>query len=324
MKTAWVITDGSAGMENQALGLAQGLAERVEIKRIKLRQPWLALAPFLRIGLTHCLADSSDALSPPWPDLIVSCGRRSILPTLMVKKLSKGRTKSIYLQNPKIASSNFDVVVCPAHDNLTGGNVLQMIGAPHHITQSDLENGRQQFSSVFGQFSTPRVGVFIGGPNRAYTFDDEVIASIVAELQAFQKQSQISLLITPSRRTPESAKRYLVDSFSNNPSVYVWDFQGSNPYFGILATADAFVVTCDSVSMVSELCSTDKPVYVIDLPGGNAKFNKFHKLMREIGRTELFNPNIDIRSVSTYKPLQEMDALIAQCKAALKRISQEK
>lgn len=313
MKNAWVITDGSAGMENQALGLAKGLTEKVEIKRIKLRQPWLFLAPFLRIGLEYCLSPNSDPLTPPWPDLIVACGRRSILPTLMVKKLSNGHTKTIYLQNPKISTSHFDVVVCPAHDNLSGNNVIQMVGAPHLVNPKALTEGEKAFGKIFDKLKSPRVGVLIGGPNRAYKFDEAIAINIIKDLKRFQAQTKASLLITPSRRTPPAIKQLFLDSFNNDKNTYIWDFKGANPYFGILAISDAFIVTCDSVSMISELCSTTKPVYIISLPGGNKKFNRFHSLLRKIGRTLKFTPNSDPKNLSAFKPIQEMNDLIQEC-----------
>ena len=66
------------------------------------------------------------------------------------------------------------------------------------------------------------------------------------------------------------------------PSV-VWDGQGDNPYFGYLALADVIIVTCDSVSMISEACSTGKPVYLVALEGDSARFRKFHEALLQAG-----------------------------------------
>ena len=73
----------------------------------------------------------------------------------------------------------------------------------------------------------------------------------------------------------------------------VWDGTGENPYFAYLALADAFLVTADSVSMISEAAATGKPVHILDLAGGDAKFARFHAAMRQAGITRPFAGRIE-------------------------------
>ena len=109
-------------------------------------------------------------------------------------------------------------------------------------------------------------------------------------------------MITPSRRTGQENLEILKDSLRNSP-VYLWDETGDNPYYGMLGLADAVVVTCDSVNMVSEACSTGKPVMVIDLPGGSDKFRRFHQALRDDGMIRPFNGHIESWK---YPPLEDM------------------
>ena len=73
----------------------------------------------------------------------------------------------------------------------------------------------------------------------------------------------------------------------------IWDGTGDNPYYAYLAIADALLVTADSVSMVSEAAATGKPVHILELDGGDAKFARFHAAMREAGITRSFAGRIE-------------------------------
>ena len=95
---------------------------------------------------------------------------------------------------------------------------------------------------------------------------------------------------------------------SRNQPAYIWDGHGANPYYGMLALADAIIVTCDSVNMVSEACTTGKPVYVIDLPGGSDKFRRFHQAMRDDGLTRPFADRLEMWN---YPPLNDVE-LVAE------------
>lgn len=306
-KSAWVITDGSAGMENQAWGLAEALGYKVEIKRIQLRQPWLALAPFFRCFKGSCLSEKSDSLTPPYPDLVMACGRRSILPALWLKEQNPDRTKLVYLQDPKISSRHFDAVVCPLHDHYEGPNVIQMDGAPHRITAENLDKGIKEFTSLFASFTRPVVGVLIGGPNRTYSLDTTIAENLCDQLIALHTTQNIDLVVTPSRRTPDD----VIDVFQKKlgayrDHIYFWNREGSNPYFGILALSDALLFTCDSVSMASEAASTDKPCYFLSLPGGNKKFRFFQNRLIKAGRAQWFDGSIDFTPAKPWDDTEEV------------------
>ena len=274
--TCWVVTDGKAGMENQCLGLAEALGLNPIVKRIKLRKPWKQLTPFLRHGLGMAFSRKGDPIAPPWPDLLIATGRASVPASLYVRRMSaKNGGKpciTIQIQNPVIAPSRFDLVVVPRHDSLTGKNVMTTRGSLHRVTPELLKREAEKF--------LPKV------------------ADQLADLAGREG----SLMITPSRRTGQENLEILKDSLRNSP-VYLWDETGDNPYYGMLGLADAVVVTCDSVNMVSEACSTGKPVMVIDLPGGSDKFRRFHQALRDDGMIRPFNGHIESWK---YPPLEDM------------------
>ncbi len=314
-KLCWVLTDGSAGMENQAWGLGESLGYNVIIKRISLRQPWRLLSPYFQLYLKHCLKKTSF-IHPPWPDLIIACGRQSVLPALHIKRISRENTISIYLQDPKISPKNFDIVLCPKHDKLQGPNVIRMIGAPHRVTKKQLEENHKKFEPVFSKYPGPRYSILIGGSNKVYTLSENTAVKIATKLKALQKKDAASLLITFSRRTSPEVISSFYYVFKNIPNVYIWNFKGENPYFALLSWGDAILLTCDSVSMISEVCSTAKPVHLIRLPGTGRKFNLFHESLLKMNRIKWFNGHVD---TSLVKPFDETANITKQIKFLLNK-----
>ena len=118
-------------------------------------------------------------------------------------------------------------------------------------------------------------------------------------------------MITPSRRTGAENLTILQDALRDTPS-YIWDGQGDNPYYGMLGLTDAILVTADSVNMVSEACTTGKPVHVIDLPGGSDKFRRFHQAMHEDGFTRSFMGHLESWSVPPLDDVQRVAARIRE------------
>lgn len=308
----WVVTDGKPGMENQALGLAESLTSNIIVKRTDLRWPWKQLTPYFRIGLSACFSQRGDSLTPPWPQVLIASGRQSILPALYVKQASNNKTVTIYIQNPGISPSYFDAVIAPQHDNLTGPNVIVTQGALHRVTTSRLEEDKK----IFGEFAAlpqPRLAVMIGGTNRAFQFDQQVAETLALQLQHLQQKYKASLLISPSRRTDAQNINRLKSTLGEN-QVYFWDGKGENPYFAMLAWADAIMVTCDSVSMISEACSTSKPVYLYRLPGGDPKFSRFLDDIIESGRAKWLGSSLDL---TPHTPLNETNLVAHRLKNLL-------
>lgn len=283
--SCWVITEGMAGTENQCLGIADQLNITPEIKRIKLRSPWKQLTPYFRIGQQHAFAKNSDDLSPPWPDIVIASGRKSIPAALHIKKASKGKTLIVQVQDPRISAAHFDLVVVPQHDPTRGANVITTTGALHRVTAERLKKE----AAIFPDLHNPGhqyISVLIGGNSKAHSISEDGMHLLVTSLNTLSKTYR--LLITASRRTPPDCLKILQDAMHVNPHAYLWDGAGDNPYFAFLEYADYIMVTEDSVSMTSEAISTGKPVYTIPMDGGAPRLNKFHTLLQTQGYTRIF------------------------------------
>ena len=286
-KSAWVLTEGMAGTVTQAVGLAEAVGLPFTEKTVALQPPWCWLPPrFWPPGVLGVAYDDGT-LSPPWPGLVISCGRKAIGPAREIKRRSGGRSFTVHVQDPHVPSQAFDVIVVARHDRLSGPNVIDTKGALHRVTAERLREAGAEYAAALAGLPRPFTTVLVGGPNRVYRVTPEIIGDFAARLAAFARDTGGTLLVTPSRRTGAANEAVLREMLRDSGAL-IWDGTGGNPYFGYLALADHIVVTCDSVSMVSEACATGKPVYVYDLPGGSAKFRRFHDLLRSEGITRPF------------------------------------
>lgn len=278
-------------MANQVLGLAEAVGWPFIEKRLAVRSPWRHLAPNLWFQPLSALAPDGDRLSPPWPDLVIACGRNAVAPALAAKRASGGRTLWVQIQDPRFARGKADLLVVPSHDAARGENVITTLGAVHRVTPARLAAEALRFIAVFAALPRPRVAVLIGGDNRVYRFSAEGFAAFADQLAGLAHRG-FGLMVTPSRRTGPAAETLLRARLQGLPA-FVWDGTGENPYFGMLGLADAAIVTADSVSMVSEAAATGKPVHVVPLEGGSAKFDRFHQAMTQAGISRPFRGEIE-------------------------------
>ncbi len=295
----WIVTEGMAGTENQCLGVAEALGVDPVVKRVTLNNPWKSFSPYL--GL-ECACTFDPKFEGPWPDLLLASGRKSIAASRYIKKKSGSKTFTVQIQDPRIAPENFDLVAVPEHDPTRGPNVVITHAAPNRITGYKLERAKTDFASVFAMMASPRVAVMIGGNSKAHTMTDYGMEKFGAQLA----QLNASLMITASRRTTDAQKNAFLKGLGNHPH-YFWDGSGENPYFGMLAWADAILVTADSVSMLGDAATTGKPVYMVAMDGGTPRFDKFHRHLQALGVIRPFEGRLEHW---TYEPLRD-SAMVA-------------
>lgn len=300
--TIWAVHDGKVGMANQTLGLAEAVAPVLQAtvveKSLVLRAPWRWLPPHAWLAPLAAIDPRGDRLTPPWPDMLIACGRLVAAPARAAKRASSGQIFWIQVQDPGFASGDVDLIVMPRHDGDGGANAFVTLGAVHRVTATRLADGARRFGPLLAHLKRPLIAVLLGGDNRVYRLTAARMVTLIGQLAALAKRGY-GLAITTSRRSGAGVATQLRQAL---PDAFVWSGDGDNPYFGLLALADAVIVTADSVNMVSEAATTGKPVYVVELEGGSAKFARFHAAMREANATRPFNGIIERWS---YAPLND-------------------
>ncbi len=309
---AWALHDGKAGMASQSLGLAEATGFSFVEKRLSVHPPWRWLPPRLWAAPLRAVSCDGAPLAPPWPDLVVACGRNSAMPALAVRRASGGICIAVQIQDPRVGSSEFDLMLVPAHDRLRGRDVLVTTGAIHRVTPARLAAERRRFP-LLETLPRPIVGVLIGGSNRAYRLSLHRLGEIADRIAASVRETGGSVLVTPSRRTGTAGIALMRERLAEVPAV-IWDGSGDNPYYAYLAIADTLLVTADSVSMVSEAAATGKPLYILDLGAGDRKFSRFHANLHAAGITRPFTGRFDTWS---YTPPDDTARAGAAVRAAV-------
>lgn len=268
-----IITNGAAGADAPALGLAQAMGAEPIVKHVALKQPYLLLAPYGP-------APKREIGGAPWPELIIGVTRQAVPVMRAIKRAAGGRAFTLFLQNPRTPLSWFDLVWAPSHDQLHGPNVIETPTAPHRMSAERLAEGAAALAPRLANLPSPRIAVLIGGPNKAFQFTAADAQRLTQNLDALAPNG--AFLVTMSRRTPPDVAA-LITFWTKTRHGLVWTGQGVAP---LLGAADAIVVTADSINMATEAVSTGKPVYIAELPGEPGKFALFHEALHKAGATK--------------------------------------
>ena len=299
--SCWILSDGTIGMEVQCIALAEALGFEYDKKHINpywLNRIFPSLAQLPGIPLATNLKQVTSQSSP---DILITCGRRHSGASIALKRISKGTTYTIHIQDPKINSKHFDLLVIPEHDRPRAPNIILSNGSLTRITQSILYKEAQLIKQEVKSLIGKKIAVNIGGDTKDNKVDDETIKKLISSLKQFSAETKCSLMITTTNRTSEPLKKSLT-CLAKNPNIILWTGEGRNPYVGFLGLADAIIVTSDSINMISEACSTGKPVNIFPLGKNSKKRERFIRSLEKMGLVKYFNG--EYRSW-TYEPLNE-------------------
>ncbi|AQR62812.1 nucleoside-diphosphate sugar epimerase [Brevundimonas sp. LM2] len=306
-----VVTDGRAGIENQALGLAEAVARLTPTEIAVRRVRWRPTFDWLPVALkTPALLDpAGDAPFPtdndPWPDLWIATGRASLPLSLRARARSGGRTFVVQTQDPGLDPGRFDLVVAPAHDRLGGPNVVSITGSPNRITPQRLGEAAAAFAGRLAPLPRPHVAMLIGGRSKAFDLTEAHALALADRIATAVAAVGGSILLTFSRRTPDAARSAMTARLADLPG-WIWDDTGPNPLFAFLQTADHILVTEDSANMAAEAATTGRPVHLLPMIARKAP-GKFARLQADLTARGAVRPFDGSLEPWTYPPLAETD-----------------
>lgn len=299
----------------------------------------IGLSAILEADSRHIASIARDNFEKEGLLLVVASGRDTVSIAASIKRLAPQNVFLIQIQHPRSRLDRFDLVVTPQHDYhaLTpqgqqevprvfrrwitpreppGRNVVLTLGALHTADSTALRIAASEWHDELAPLPKPLIVVNIGGPTRHCRYGADLAIQLAGSLQNVLPSCG-SVRISFSRRTPQKVSDIILRELGDDPKVYVWDGEGSNPHMGHLAWADAFVITADSISMLSEACSTGKPVYVIGAERCTWKFSAFHRMLRERGLVRPFTGLEDVSKFWSYPPLNDAAEVARRVRDAL-------
>jgi uncharacterized protein len=313
----WCVADGRAGILNQVRALAAALGEPERAAKLRHfesdahRSEPLILQPkgyqlLLRADLwpapmAALPEEQREQLAPPWPDVWLAAGRRSIPYSRMMRELSEEETLVVQTQDPRGDLDPFDLVIPPEHDGLTGPNVFPILGPPTWFSQARVADARTRFSHLLDQ-QGQKVLVSLGGNSRTHRMTEAVIERIEKVLKSIASGRR--LWITVSRRTPEDARDRFRRLAAAVDAVF-WENEerdGPNPYVAFLSLCDVALVTEDSANLIADPAFFGKPIHMLRLIGQSERFDRLHDGFIDRSAARWFNGD---PSTWTYPPVRE-------------------
>ena len=304
-----LLTEGLHGMISQVEGLAKALDLDYFHEKIELNSPWNLVPPSLTPKKKFIF---KNQINKDY-DVIISCGRKSVIPSIVLKKNSNKKIVNIHIQNPKVSLVNFDIVVAPDHDSIDGPNVLISKGAIHYLTLDEIHKAKDYLISKI-ENQKDVVTLILGGPTKYYNYDNESMIHIFSKVNKQILEKNMQLIIIPSNRTPEKIIQFAKEYFNKNRLII--DNVDKQAYLSSLALAKYIIVTCDSSSMISEAALTGKPVYVAMIPAirNDKRFKKFRDLLESMNIIRKLEDDLDTWS---YEKLDETNRIAKQIKEKL-------
>jgi mitochondrial fission protein ELM1 len=271
----WVLECHRAGDRAQTLGLAHALGWPFELKRIANR--WYEFFPNMLLEGTLLGVDRarSTPLQPPWPDLVISAGRMNENVAKWIRRQSGGRTRIVLVGRGWTRPGTVDLMIATPQYRLKPHPHLLLNELPLYILDpGKQERAAERWAPRWSELPRPWIAVLVGGSSGPYLFDAATAARLGREASAVARECGGSLLITTSSRTRPTVVPALREAVDAPVFLHEWRRgEPDNPYPALLALADRFIVTGDSMSMLAEAAGTLKPVEIFEFGSALAPMN---------------------------------------------------
>ena len=308
---ALLLTQGMHGMVSQVEGLAKALGLSYKHQKIELKSFWNLIPPKIS-PISENLVKNKFVCDCK---VIISCGRKSVIPSIALKTRLGNQIFNIHVQDPKVSFEHFDLIVSPEHDNLKGENIINTIGAIHYLNKKEI-NENSKYLGIEKDKRRELVAFIIGGPNKYYNYSEKQIHELFNKVKTLFTPDKFKIIVIPSYRTPENILKIAYNTFSINHHVV--KTIDKKAYLSALAISNYIVVTCDSTSMISEAAMTGKPFYIAIMKSFKltGRFKKFYSQLKDLGITRELEDRVESWS---YNSLNEVNRIAPIVKAKMKK-----
>ena len=304
-----LLTQGMHGMISQVEGLAKALDLDYTHHTVELNNFWKLLPP----KITPISQKVFKKIDAEEFDVIISCGRKSVVPSIYLKKKSSKKIINIHIQDPKVNLDNFSYVIAPEHDQLNGENVLSTKGAMHYLTKKEINDNTDYLKNRL-QLGKEYFLLILGGPTKHYDYSHDNILNIFNLFNDLVKKNNLQGIVIPSMRTPKNIIELSKYKLSENSLVV--ETVDKKAYLSALSLAKYISVTCDSTSMISEAALTGKPIYIGEIPAkrNDRRIQKFKELFYRLNIIKKLETKLETWD---YEILNETSRIASEIKKQL-------
>ena len=304
-----LLTEGMHGMISQVEGLAKALDIEFIHEKIEIDNFWKLIPPKLTPIKDFVFKNKIEKNF----NIVISCGRKSVIPSIFLKRKFKNKIMNIHIQDPKVSLKNFDFIVAPEHDSLKGQNVLTSKGAIHYLKENELNENVNYLKNRIKKEKI--ISLIVGGPNKYYDYNEQIVNEIFLKIKTNFIEKNFQLIFIPSMRTPKKIIDLAKNYFDKN-QIIITEVD-KKAYLSSLKLSNYIVVTCDSTSMISESAITGKPIYVAQMTPikKNKRFTKFFELFKSLNIIKDLSNSVENWS---YEKLNETDRISRYIKEKIK------
>ena len=304
-----LLTQGMHGMISQVEGLAKALDLDFVHHKVELNSFWKLIPP----KITPISERVFKKINAEDYDVIISCGRKSVIPSIYLKNNSSKKIINIHIQDPKVNLNNFSYVIAPEHDGLSGKNVFLTKGALHYLTKKEIEDHTDYLRNRLNTEKKYFL-LILGGPTKHYDYSNKNILKIFYLFNDLIKKNNLQGIVVPSIRTPKKIIELSKNKLSENSLII--ENVDKKAYLSALSLAKYIAVTCDSTSMISEAALTGKPIYVADIPAkkNDRRIKKFRELFSKLNIIKKLDNKIETWH---YETLDETSRIAKEIKQQL-------
>ncbi len=286
----WMVVGDRLGDNSQVENLVAGLDLPCERRYVRVKEPWVKGKPKVVPSLHHIDLERSDPLEPPWPDMVITVGRRLSMVALWIQQESRGHTKLVLVGKPSGSSEPFSLIVTSAEVQIAPRPNVMRISLPLlRIDRDRIRAAAAEWREKLAPLPRPLIGILVGGPTNPFVFNRAVREGLIRTAREVVDRDGGTPYVTTSPRTPPRVVRALREGLPAGARFFEWRRGATdNPYQALLGLADGFVATGDSISMIVEVVKLGKPLAIFPLPYG-----LIHKVdrIRRVGARWLYQPD---------------------------------
>ncbi len=266
-----------AGDNNQLLALAEAIGQPFVSKQFHYKPYELLSNRLLHVTLAGVDRQHSSQLAPPWPRLVITAGRRNEPVARWIRKQSAGQTRIVHIGRPWASLDVFDLIITTPQYFLTErDNILHLPLPLHRLTRSKLQAAAAAWQPRLAHLKRPYTVLLVGGNSGRFVFTPAKGEALGTLANEHVKACGGSLLVADSARTPDSMFAALQQQLNVPTFIHRWRAGAEdNPYMALLGLADQLIVTGESMSMLAEACSTNKPVFIFDPADGDPRWWRY-------------------------------------------------
>ncbi|WP_168169372.1 ELM1/GtrOC1 family putative glycosyltransferase [Kushneria phosphatilytica] len=262
----WLLLSEHAGDNAQLRALGKELNWRVVEKPPLIDFKPARLMLLTRPSLRGVKAKQLGELKGPWPDIVMSTGRRTVNIARWIQRHSGGRTQLIWLGRPRAPLHWFDLIVTTPQYGLPAREHIHHNLLPLNRPPAVADDVLKAWQRRLDHLPRPWYGVLVGGTTSLQKFEAEDAREMLQTAAGLAEQHGGSLLITTSPRTPKAVIDALREELAVPSYLNEWQPQQQDHFHpALLALSDGFIVSDDSASMMAEAIRTHRPVWLYQL-----------------------------------------------------------